>query len=461
MTGRANSILDEHCTTPLPIPLDEDQFGSEGGKALLKKEKQQGERNPASTPASMVNTPPSTERSRSQSKSQSKPEVSLSPPVPHFASDISWAKNVSPNTSLYFLHLVQLTRVSQRIFQQLYNPAAVIGVWSDIQRMISDLDSSVEAWYRTLPAVFDFKRNQRDRDFYEARLSLGFVYYGIKITISRPCLCRLDRKMPSQSSKSDAFNRTQANVCIDNAKEMLDLIPDVPNAVGLNSVGPWWSLLHWLVQASSVLMLEMSFRSHHMPEEADNIFEAAKKAVRWMHQLGTESFSARRAWLLCDSMLRESAARIGRQVTDMPNEAPENRRPDYMNMTNGDVSMSSSSNPTTYNDAFLNDHTTGLPSYFYSSASIAASTAAQMPHGQNFAPYDPFMRYDQYYPGQSGTTGPDTNTNLTADMDFLNSNAFHDGSAHQRSGSGSHSSEPRRQNVQQLEQQQAARDQYN
>ena len=406
MTGRMNCILDDHCTTPLPIPLEEEAFLSDSGRTLLKKEAQRLERNPASTPTSaQASTTPSSDRSRSASK----PETSRSPSSQQLQVEMEWAKNVTPNASLYFLHLVQLTRVSQRIFHQLYNPTTVTGSWSDIQTMISDLDSSVESWYRSLPIVFDFKRKRRERDFYEFRMCLGFSYYGIKMTISRPCLCRLDRKMPNQSSKSVEFNRLQAANCIENAKDLLNLIPDQPNAIGLISVGPWWSLLHWLVQATSVLMLEMSFRSHHMPTEADNIFEAAKKAVRWMHQLGSESFSARRAWLLCNSMLRESAAKIGREVHDLPTNAPEGR---------GNIGSqerhSSDTSMTAMIDGDFNQPT--LPTFYTSQG------AGMPPNLHPFGPYDPMMQYDQYFPSMHGRQ----QDGVDADMEFLSAGAYQD-----------------------------------
>ena len=142
------------------------------------------------------------------------------------------------------------------------------------------------------------------------------------MTIHRPCLCRLDRRIPAQSVKSREFNRAAAASCVDAARDMLQMLPDEPNAVGLNRIGPWWCLIHYLVQATVVLLLELSFRANHMPEEAENIFDGAQKAVRWLHNLGEENYSARRAWALCNSMLRECAPKVGRIVDHLPEQSP-------------------------------------------------------------------------------------------------------------------------------------------
>jgi hypothetical protein len=321
MTGRPPSFSDEACTTPLPVPIEEDGFQSQLALHLLGSEMQRNARYPgvlhqhASHSGSTTST---SERSRSASKAAT---ASRSPSAPRTA-DFEWTKNVPPSSSLYFLHYIQLTRLSQTVLSRLYIPEAIQTSWSHIQSVIADLDQKLSDWHSNLPTIFDFKRKQRDQAFILLRMCLGFAYYGTRILIHRPCMCRLDRKMPAQSGKSKDFNRASAATCIDSAREMLQMLPDEPNAVGLNRIGPWWCILHRLMQATVILLLELSLRSNHMPEEAEDIFGVAKKSVRWLHSLGEESYSARRAWALCDRMLRETAPKIGREVDHLPEQPP-------------------------------------------------------------------------------------------------------------------------------------------
>ena len=323
LTGRVNCILDEHCTTPLPIPLDEDKFESQEAAKLLSKQQQQNSRAPFMNSHSPSATPSSSgSRSRSATNTNTKNAGSRSPSSMGPNGALEFARDAPANASLYFLHLVQLTRLTQAIFHKMYNPAAIQGSWSDVQDTIRSLGEQLETWHRNLPAMFDFRRKQRDREFYEYRMGLGFFYYGTKIMIHRPCLCRLDRKIPHQSSNSLDFNRTAATTCVDAARDLLSLIPDEPNAVGLMKVGPWFSVLHWLVKATTVLMLEISFRAHHMPEEADSILDASKKGIRWLHALGEDNLSARRAWGICNAMLHGAVEKIGRDAHDLPKQPP-------------------------------------------------------------------------------------------------------------------------------------------
>ena len=68
MTGRQTSISDETCTSPLPAPVDEDQFQTEEGIILLGMEMQKGGRNPSQCPlSSSIIATPSSDRSRSAS----------------------------------------------------------------------------------------------------------------------------------------------------------------------------------------------------------------------------------------------------------------------------------------------------------------------------------------------------------------------------------------------------------
>jgi len=57
---------------------------------------------------------------------------------------MDWAKGVSPNSSLYFLYLVQLTRLSRTIFQRLYNPSQILETWERIQEAVKQLHSDLE-----------------------------------------------------------------------------------------------------------------------------------------------------------------------------------------------------------------------------------------------------------------------------------------------------------------------------
>jgi Fungal specific transcription factor domain len=406
MTGRPTSVPDEACTTPLPIPMEEEAFHSQHAVSLLGADMQKSARYPGLL-YRQQNRSGSATSSSDRSRSTSKPSsASRSPSTPQRV-DFEWSKNVTPSSALYFLHYTQLNKKTQSILNRLYTPAAMQKSWSQIQSVMSELDQTIADWYNNLPTIFDFKRKQRDQNFVQQRMCLGFFYYGARIIINRPCLCRLDQKLPAQSLKSRDFNRASAITCIDSAREMLQMLPDEPNAVGLNRIGPWWCIVHHLMQATVVLLLELSFRSYHMPEEAEDVFEASKKAVRWLHKLGDESYSARRAWTLCDKMLREAAPKIGREVNHLPEQPP------------GPLIEPSYTNPETS----LSDHSvaTSVPTVMQISLQSGDNFTVSQ---QDLANMTVFAGYDEYL-SYSDSERLMSFLPTSTELDFLNE-AYHD-----------------------------------
>ena len=322
MTGRPSSLPDQACTAPLPIPIEEEEFSTQPALQMLGAEMQKTARAPGLASRSLITPRASTTSSSEPRTSSSRRAQNSHSPSKFLPRNIEWAKNVPPSASLYFLHYVLLTRISQAAMTWLYTPEAVSQTWSYVQSVIVELNQMISGWHSHLPVVFDFTRNQRDQVFLLFRMRLGFFYYSTRIIVNRPCLCRLDRKLPSQSSKSQEINRAAAATCIDAARQMLQLLTDEPNSIDLHRIAPWWCVLHYLMQAAVVLLLELSYRADHMPDEAENIFEEAQKAVGWLHHLGEDNWSARRAWALCNSLLRETALKIGQQVSQVQQHPP-------------------------------------------------------------------------------------------------------------------------------------------
>jgi hypothetical protein len=109
-----------------------------------------------------------------------------------------------------------------------------------------------------------------------------------------------------------------AEISLESARQMLELLPDEPNAVWLYQICPWWCILHYLMQAATVLLLELSFGNVHMPEEEHNFLADAKKAIRWLYAMSGCSAASRRAWQLCNTNLRRIAYGMNYDVSDLP-----------------------------------------------------------------------------------------------------------------------------------------------
>ena len=307
MTGRPTSFSETDCTATAPLPVEEDSFlgnttSSPLDIALLQRLSGQELRQ---TDVAMSTPSPSSHLS----KLKISPAESISPSQER-------KQVVTPSNALYFAYHTKLSTFSNEVLNRLYRADTMSKSWADVQSNIASLNLNIEKWRAELPSVFDFTKKQRDQLFVRQRMSLGFFYYSILTIINRPCLCRIDRKVPGQSGKAKNFNRETAMKCVHAARDMLEMLPQEPNGVGLYTVAPWWCLVHYLMQAATVLMLELSYRSEHMLNEVEEVFDSAKKATDWLRSLSEGDEAARRAWCLCDDMLRKVAPKVGKSPAD-------------------------------------------------------------------------------------------------------------------------------------------------
>ena len=304
MTGRASSVPDQFCTAPLPVPLEEDQFDTETGEALFSKEAQERERAPwANPPGSQPHLP--TNPSFRKNRRHRANAVKLAHLLRHTSDrNLRWAQqDLPPNTALFFLHLVQLSRLSQTIFNQLYGKFPGLESRTYDPRFIHSLLGDLDAWRRKLPAAFDFTKQEEYPAQYVSHLkfTLGLLYYEAKMRtlfpyVSRRCGRSTDLEFSTLQDSADLVSRR----CVEAALALLDLFPDGPAADRPLRIAPWWGVVPCLVQAAAVLSMEIYSRTTATAE----LMEAATKAINWLHVLGRRDPWAKRAWIICNLTLR-------------------------------------------------------------------------------------------------------------------------------------------------------------
>lgn len=319
MTGRPGCIAEGIYTAPLPIPFEEESFQDDEAARLLHNP---GRRNAyirnITTCLAKTSTPAS-----NWMPSEPTLSTTTSPGQEPFEASLPTA--VTPNSSLFFLYVVDLVLIAQEAIDKLYVADAMQRPWAGIEHTMTSLNSDSDIWLSKLPDVFDFTVWEGDNSFERERLTLAFLYCGIKISINRPCLCRTNRQAV-HSQKSRDFSYNTAKMCVESARRMMDLIPDNPDAIWLYRISPWYCVLHYLMQATTVLLLELSLETMHMPHEKSTITNITKKAICWLYHLSAGSTASRRAWILCDRVIRQLAPDIGLDVSDLPPSVPSSTR---------------------------------------------------------------------------------------------------------------------------------------
>lgn len=149
--------------------------------------------------------------------------------------------------------------------------------------------------------------------------------------------------------------RTEMSLgCLRAACALISLLPNEPDIISLLRLAPWWHHLHYIMQATTAMLLGLSNWPTSPPVEekhsssfptitttnptatttakpsptADDliptlevktVIAATKKALRWLFHLASHGDdAARRAFVLCDSFMRRIASSIGVGVDDLP-----------------------------------------------------------------------------------------------------------------------------------------------
>jgi len=136
--------------------------------------------------------------------------------------------------------------ITQKAIASLYSPRTATQTWDNIQSAITERTTELQKWKRgALPEEDGVLYNPFPApDGLRELTLLRFSYYSLKILVTRPCLCRMERRIRGQTSGSADFNQKVAEACVKAAQDMVSMLPEQPNPQDLYETGPWWSIVH-------------------------------------------------------------------------------------------------------------------------------------------------------------------------------------------------------------------------
>lgn len=286
MLGRPSIIFEEHYSTPLPLPVAIEQLAAD-----------ESEESSASYWANQY-------KEAGPYNSNARNAATILPPS---------------NTGSLLRCMAEISIIGQRAMTGVYSARVAIKSWKNMQGTIAGLCGELESWLTTLPPDLNFTLPNTSGHFMRERQILHMNFIRTKILITRPCLCRLDSRIPNQSKVSDVFNKEMARTCVDAARTFTDILPDITNVAQCVQAGPWWSLVHHIMQALTVLLLEMSYGTVHMPDSGD-ILPRVKVLIRWLRTLQEKDRVAVRAYDVAFGILQNLACRLQEDVSDLMQE---------------------------------------------------------------------------------------------------------------------------------------------
>lgn len=267
MTGRPYSVANQFCTAQLPLPFDEEQFGDAFVARLLAD----------------------AHARHALSKSL------LSSAAPDAG---TYLPAVKPCTSLYFLYTVEIARIMRCAINLLYASGITRSSSYSVEKAVEELISTINSLQRKLPEPFQFSRPQEDTAFETQRWCLAFQFYSAKMTIARIAIYRFERSGQATSSRW----KEMSDICTNAACNMLSQLPDEPDIIWLGRIAPWCWILHDLMQALTVLLIELDSRIKHGAKDPELISRYIQKGMHWLLAMASRHAASERARQICQDL---------------------------------------------------------------------------------------------------------------------------------------------------------------
>ncbi|OQD83182.1 hypothetical protein PENANT_c018G07797 [Penicillium antarcticum] len=341
VTGRASGVTESICSVPAPFPCEEETFEHPEAKRLLQ--------DPILRETHLRPT-------LFEASSQGHPH--------------SWTTACPPCPSLFFYQLVDLSLITQALMNKVYSIEGLRKGPSRIEYHVQKFGLKMDYWLAKLPPAYQFTLpdagpwhlNHPQLDdlaapYVRERVCLAMNYYSARITLCRPCLTHIHPNTNTRSSTSpnpnaDLSSRTKLRVemathCLQAACALISILPETPNLPWLARTAPWWSVLHFIMQATTALLLGLSYRSYNtgvqfqrqtpsdpltpgtpssagipypplLETDLGTAIASAKKAMLWIHATSQVDIASRRAFLLCENVVKRIAPGLGIDLRDWP-----------------------------------------------------------------------------------------------------------------------------------------------
>ncbi|RAK73373.1 uncharacterized protein BO72DRAFT_451743 [Aspergillus fijiensis CBS 313.89] len=309
MTGRTPCIEWRSFSIPAPIPFDEAQFhGPQAAKFLSDPALRER------TFVFTIHTPKFQIDDRNQA-----------------------LQAVEPNRSLYFFYMADLAVISHAAVNAVYSLHSSFGLPKCASDKIIHFQGMLRDWLSSLQPCFQFSDSNGRLKLTAPcpeRIALALAFYSSQIILNRPCLTRPDMKEGTQTRyPRSPFADATALVCLQSAMDLTAILPDPPNMEWLCEMTPWWAVLHYIMQAIVILLIQLCVGpvdvqrgtmteegqgSVGTAEEPEEVLERAKKCLRWLHAIASRSPSSRRAFISCEHLLHRIATIHGFDLNGIP-----------------------------------------------------------------------------------------------------------------------------------------------
>ncbi|CUS07415.1 unnamed protein product [Tuber aestivum] len=227
-----------------------------------------------------------------------------------------------PAQDAYFTALTKLSSIASEVLSQLYSTRSRLVMqksWEHLQETMERTDRRLERWKSKLIPSLSFGAAPGNIDnynnFMSQRVDLALRYHNIRILIFRPCVCQLELGVAREIGFSQEFNRWGARTCVSSARNIVSIITNTSGDKREQLMKiPWWCMLHYLVAAEAILLLETI---HQRASKVDGgIFGDMYQVVKWLHEIPGNDMASRRTHEQLSKLLERVLSIVERETGD-------------------------------------------------------------------------------------------------------------------------------------------------
>ncbi|KAJ0420390.1 hypothetical protein BJY00DRAFT_301573 [Aspergillus carlsbadensis] len=251
-----------------------------------------------------------------------------------------WLVRCEPSPMLLFHYIADLSIIGQTVINSVYSIQGLRQTPRQLEQRLQKQSKSLDLWLRKIPEAYRFSLSTTDDRFHiepgagyvRERITLAIYYYSARITLCRPCLSHTPNSLQkARDSKSKSgFRATMTLSCLQASCSLLSILPERPNTVWLTTVTPWWAILHYIMQATTALLIGLSTCATSDQEtntddqnkvpslKREMLVNETRKAFFWLHHLAFSSRAARRAFMICEGFLGRMGPSLGIDISELP-----------------------------------------------------------------------------------------------------------------------------------------------
>ena len=317
MHGRASGVSESLCSVPAPIPIEEEHFDQPEVQRLFQDHR--------------------TRESQLRATIFETPTSKTTP---------TWISQCDPSPSLFFYYLVDLALISQAVLNKVYSIEGIREGSSQTEYRLQKYSQLMDRWLAKLPSNYQFtippsgpwhlnhpKLDDTSAPYVYECVSLAMTYFSARITLCRPCLPHAHTAHPHDSRSK--FRSDLAAQCLQAACALVSILPENPDISWLARFTPWWNVLHFLMQATTALLLGLSHASFStdkstpaspmsIPLSGRDLKAAVaetRKVFFWIHAMASVDPAARRAFFLIDGVIRRIAPSLRVDLKEWPSSS--------------------------------------------------------------------------------------------------------------------------------------------